>query len=88
MVSSASFPVRQLLMLVCVSLLTGIEEHDATSGLRLYDMEVIELSADVSMMLILPDAQNVCAAPGHIADHERTNQKCAMLPIQVFEISK
>lgn len=68
-------------------MLTGIDEHDATSGLRLYDIEVIELSADVSMMLLLPDAQNVCAAPGHSAD-ERTNQTCAMLPIQVFEISK
>ena len=52
---------------------------------RLYDLEVIELSADVSFILVVPNAQNVCAVPGH---SEEIDSGCTMLPVQVFEMSK
>lgn len=32
---------------------------------RLYDLEVIELSADVSFLIVCPPAESSCAVPGH-----------------------
>ena len=48
-------------------------------------MEVIEISSDVSFILILPSAQKVCSVPG---EADETNQKYLMLPVQAFEMSK
>lgn len=62
--------------------LSGIGEDEAVSH-RLYDLEVIEFSADVSFILVLPHAHNVCAVPGHT---EETNPGCIVLPVQVFEM--
>ena len=40
----------------------GISEDEAVSH-RLYDLEVIELSDDVSMLLVLPPIESVCSIP-------------------------
>lgn len=61
-----------------------IGEDEAVSH-RLYDIEVIEFSADVSFILVLPDASNVCAVPGQT---EEMNPGCIVLPVQVFEMGE
>ena len=65
---------------------SGISEDQAVSH-RFYDIEVIEMSSDVSFLLLLPPAENVCSVPGH---HEEITQlpNYTMLPVQVFEMSK
>ncbi|KAK2149111.1 hypothetical protein LSH36_467g04058 [Paralvinella palmiformis] len=62
----------------------GISEDQAVSH-RFYDIEVIEMSSDVSFLLLLPPAENVCSVPGH---HEEITQlpNYTMLPVQVFEM--
>jgi len=62
----------------------GISKDELASH-RLYDIEVIEMSGDVSFILIVPNLNNVCAVPGHA---EETNSDCIMLPLQVFEMSE
>lgn len=55
---------------------------------RLYDVEVIEMSKDVSFFLLLPPVEDVCIVPGRETDpFTKHNDLCA-LPVQVFEISK
>ncbi|XP_076334282.1 ankyrin repeat and fibronectin type-III domain-containing protein 1-like isoform X2 [Tachypleus tridentatus] len=52
---------------------------------RLYDVDVIELSPNVSFLLILPPVENICAIPGQY-DSLTSRVDCIPLPIQVFEI--
>ncbi|XP_022242200.1 ankyrin repeat and fibronectin type-III domain-containing protein 1-like [Limulus polyphemus] len=52
---------------------------------RLYDVDVIELSPNVSFLLILPPVENICAIPGQY-DDLTSRKDCIPLPIQVFEI--
>jgi len=68
----------------CTQLLLdlGISENEFASH-RLYDVEVIEISCDVSFILLVPKLPNVCAVPGHT---EQANNGCIMLPVQVFEM--
>ena len=61
----------------------GISPQES-EGHRLYEAEVIEISSDVSFILIVPRLHNVCAVPGHM---EEANRGCIMLPVQVFEMS-
>ena len=65
---------------------TGISEDEAVSH-RLFDLEVIELSEDVSMLLVLPPIENVCSIPGH-QDQGKQPEKHIHLPVQVFEMSE
>lgn len=66
----------------------GISEDEAVSH-RLYDMEVIELSEDVSFILLMPPVEGVCSVPGHQEDDAAQNAlQCISLPVQVFEMSE
>ena len=66
--------------------ISGLTEDVGVSH-RLYDLEVIELSEDVSFLLLLPPIESVCSVPGH--NEDITDQPdCLMLPVQVFEMSK
>ena len=53
---------------------------------RLYDAEVIEFNSEVSCLLLLPPAGNVCSGPGN---HDRITETpySKMLPLQMFEMS-
>ena len=50
---------------------------------RLYVSEVIELRSDVSVIVLLPAAHNICSAPGH----DDIGRVAAAVPLQIFEIS-
>ena len=53
---------------------------------RLYVGEVLELRRDVSVIVLLPAAHNICSAPGHL--DPRHAAAADVLPIQIFDISK
>ena len=73
---------------VAVFCLSGISEDEAVSH-RLYDVEVVELSEDVSIILLLPPVECVCSVPGHQeAEVSPNTLQCLSLPVQVFEMSK
>ena len=61
--------------------------EDAAVTHRVYDMEVIELSEEVSFLLLLPPVENVCSVPGH-TEEITENPNYLTLPVQVFEMSK
>ncbi|XP_067128446.1 ankyrin repeat and fibronectin type-III domain-containing protein 1 isoform X2 [Centruroides vittatus] len=52
---------------------------------RIYDMEVIELSPDVSFILILPPVESVCSVAGQ-TDELTSRTDCIPLPVQIFEM--
>ncbi|GAB6025733.1 hypothetical protein CHUAL_011717 [Chamberlinius hualienensis] len=52
---------------------------------RIYDVEVIELSQDVSFLLILPSVEKVCLVPG-LSDEFTTRVGFISLPVQIFEM--
>jgi hypothetical protein len=64
----------------------GITEDDAISH-RLYDLEVIELSGNVSFLLLLPPVEHVCSVPGH-NDELSSKEGFLTPPVQVFEMGK
>lgn len=71
--------IRQLIDLI--GLTCEFDNH------RLYDVEVIEMSKDVSFFLLLPPVEDVCIVPGRETDpFTKHNDLCA-LPVQVFEIN-
>ena len=65
---------------------TGISEEMSLSY-RLYDVEVIELSPQVSFLLMLPPADDLCIVPGQ-NDEIVERDDFTLLPVQVFEMSK
>ncbi|GFS88706.1 ankyrin repeat and fibronectin type-III domain-containing protein 1 [Nephila pilipes] len=52
---------------------------------RFYDVEVIELSENVSFLLVLPPADCVCSVPGQ-NDEISSRPDCIPLTIQIFEM--
>nr|XP_042907399.1 uncharacterized protein LOC107442546 [Parasteatoda tepidariorum] len=73
-----SSAVRNLLKILDVP-------SDQTDDHRLFDNEVIELNSDVSLLLLLPPVNSVCAAPGQ-KDCITERKDCVLLPLQIFEI--
>ncbi|XP_061182068.1 ankyrin repeat and fibronectin type-III domain-containing protein 1-like isoform X3 [Saccostrea echinata] len=61
-----------------------ISENFAASH-RIYDVEVIEFSNDVSFLLILPPVEEVCLVPGQ-NDSMTEKKDLTLLPVQVFEM--
>ncbi|XP_078317877.1 ankyrin repeat and fibronectin type-III domain-containing protein 1-like isoform X2 [Crassostrea virginica] len=61
-----------------------ISENFAASH-RIYDVEVIEFSNDVSFILILPPVEEVCLVPGQ-NDTMTEKKDLTLLPVQVFEM--
>lgn len=56
---------------------------------RLYSDRVLQLSDDVSMIILLPPVDQVCLLPGHDENHlEPSLHSCIDVPLHVFEISK
>ena len=51
---------------------------------RLYVREVIELRSDVSIIILLPAAHNICSAPGNV----NLGRVASAVPLQIFEISE
>jgi hypothetical protein len=64
----------------------GISEEEI-SGHRIYDIEVIELSSDVSFILLLPPVENVCSIFGQ-SDELPDNLDLIHLPLKIFEMSQ
>ncbi|XP_064611368.1 ankyrin repeat and fibronectin type-III domain-containing protein 1-like isoform X2 [Liolophura sinensis] len=58
---------------------------DQVSGHRMYDIEVIELSPEVSFLLILPPTEDVCSVPGQVDDFSEKTEFTA-LTVPVFEM--
>lgn len=66
----------------------SIEVSENMSGShRLYDLEVMEFSNDVTFLLVLPPVEDVCIVPGQ-RDLLIEKRDFMLLPIQVFEMSK
>lgn len=53
---------------------------------RIHDIEIIELSSDISFILVLPSMENVCSVPGH-SDEFSSQHGLVALPVQIFEMS-
>ncbi|XP_069124546.1 ankyrin repeat and fibronectin type-III domain-containing protein 1-like isoform X1 [Argopecten irradians] len=51
---------------------------------RVYDLEVVEVSSDVTFLLLLPPIENVCIVPGQ-ADDLASKRDFMLLPVKVFE---
>ncbi|XP_021361615.1 ankyrin repeat and fibronectin type-III domain-containing protein 1-like isoform X2 [Mizuhopecten yessoensis] len=51
---------------------------------RIYDLEVVEVSSDVTFLLLLPPIENVCIVPGQ-ADDLALKRDFMLLPVKVFE---
>ncbi|XP_033746779.1 uncharacterized protein LOC117331911 isoform X1 [Pecten maximus] len=51
---------------------------------RIYDLEVVEVSSDVTFLLLLPPIENVCIVPGQ-ADDLASKRDFMLLPVKVFE---
>lgn len=64
----------------------GIARDDVLHH-QLYKYEAIELSEDITFLLLLPPAEHVCTAPGS-SDHFASLSNFVALPINTFEISK
>uniref|UniRef100_A0A1B6E9F7 Ankyrin repeat and fibronectin type-III domain-containing protein 1 n=1 Tax=Clastoptera arizonana TaxID=38151 RepID=A0A1B6E9F7_9HEMI len=58
---------------------------DEAPAHRLYDAEIVELSKDVSFLMVVPSAESACSAPGQ---REMLLQRPDLLPlpVQVFEM--
>ena len=63
-----------------------IQENEIQNH-RVYDIEVIELSPDVSFVLLLPAVENVCSIFGQ-TDELPSNSNLIYLPLRIFEMSK
>jgi len=70
-----------MILMRCVH--TDVGESESLEH-RLYVSEVIELRSDVSIIILLPAAHNICSAPGHVDLRHVTTA----VPLQIFEISK
>ncbi|XP_070186846.1 ankyrin repeat and fibronectin type-III domain-containing protein 1-like isoform X2 [Littorina saxatilis] len=57
---------------------------ETASGYRLYDVEVIEVSPNVSLLVLLPPVEQVCIAPG-TSNQLAERKDLVLLPVQVFE---
>ena len=54
---------------------------------RLYDLEVIELSEDVSFIMVLPPSDSVCNVPGN-QDMLTQRPGYVTLPVKLFEMGE
>ena len=54
---------------------------------RLYDLEVLEFSNDVSFILVLPPVESVCSSPFDGPDRSLSHE-CTYIPVQAFEMCK
>ncbi|KAK3865593.1 hypothetical protein Pcinc_028804 [Petrolisthes cinctipes] len=69
-----------------VQLLSQLEvDKDAEQQHRLYCGEVLELSPDVSLLLVMPPVDAVCSAPGQ-EDALLSQPNLTTLPLQIFEM--
>ncbi|GFN78198.1 ankyrin repeat and fibronectin type-iii domain-containing protein 1, partial [Plakobranchus ocellatus] len=58
--------------------------EDTVSSHRIYDLEVLELSPTVTMILVMPSIEEICIAPGH-SDSLAKRVDYSFLPVQIFE---
>ena len=54
---------------------------------RIYDREIVELSKDVSLLILVPSPEHVCSCPGEV-DIFSDNDRFLSIPVPVFEMSK
>ena len=90
LISSDSFQLKFLQMIKKSSniLLNSMKIDDnEISGHRIYDIEVIELSPDVSFILLLPPVENVCSIFSQ-TDEMSSNLNLIYLPLRTFEMSE
>jgi len=66
---------------------TGKTEQEGRN-FRLYDLEVLELSNDVSFLLVLPPVESVCNSPFDGPDQSTFSRECTYVPAQAFEMRK
>ena len=55
---------------------------------RLYDLEVLELSNDVSFLVVLPPVESVCNSPFDGPGQSAFSRECTYVPVQAFEMRK
>lgn len=67
----------------------GITDAEHCNAHRLYSLEVIELSSDVSFILLLPPVDEVCSiSTNYSGDTLTTIPNLIYLPLKIFELSK
>ncbi|KAI8793848.1 ankyrin repeat and fibronectin type-III domain-containing protein 1 [Biomphalaria glabrata] len=76
---------QNLLMDATKKLFTYLDlPESTTANHRIYDLEVLELSPSVAMILILPSLEDICLVPGHQDTFTKKPEFC-FLPVQIFE---
>ena len=65
----------------------GVTDGEHADAHRLYSLEVIELSSDVSLILLLPPVDEVCSMFNH-SDSLNQVPNLIYLPLKIFELSK
>ncbi|XP_054722612.1 ankyrin repeat and fibronectin type-III domain-containing protein 1-like [Uloborus diversus] len=84
--SEIQMKFQKALSVATKQLLAELDIPENVSDLhRFYDVEVIELSNDVSFLLVLPPVDSVCSVPGQ-CDEITSRPDCIPLPIQIFEM--
>ena len=79
---------RVLVLAICHVLSVGKTEQEGRD-FRLYDLEVLELSSDVSFLLVLPPVEAVCNSPFDGQDQQSlSSRECTYVPVQAFEMCK
>jgi len=67
----------------------GDRARSGDGGCRLYDVEVLELNADVSFVVVLPPSERVCDSPLDECgsrSHRSLPDAFSCLPVQAFEL--
>ncbi|XP_059176927.1 ankyrin repeat and fibronectin type-III domain-containing protein 1-like isoform X2 [Physella acuta] len=76
---------QQLLVDATKKLFSQLElSEEMLASHRVYDLEVLELSPSVTMILILPSMEDICIVPGH-SDILAKRADYSFLPVQIFE---
>ncbi|KAK6171591.1 hypothetical protein SNE40_019746 [Patella caerulea] len=84
--SSPHSQFQQAITKACKRLFSSLGiSQDAGSTHRLYNLEVIEFSPNVSFILVLPSVEDVCIIPGQTDSLIQRNDY-TFLPVQVFEL--
>lgn len=76
---------QRTLVLACRQLMLrlGVREDEALNH-RVYDIEAIEMSENLTLILILPPAENLCSVPGNT---DLCPPGHIVLPVQAFEMA-
>jgi len=63
----------------------GVVSPAKLSASQIYAQEVIEVSDEVSLIVLLPPPSDICSAPGQHRRHSDERTGCRTMPVNLFE---